>query len=542
MIKPEKINKIDEKYPAITQEKYPSLVIKEDFEKKNEKAPKEFKRKWKIPLILNKIGDDMATDSKKLDNKNSVLMKKEFVEWSLLTKFDCYSKIFENEIFWVKIVWLLLFLLFTGFTAWLVIFNIINYFHYEVTSIIEVKNERPSNFPAITICNNNPFTSLNAQSLMDNFSNLSYGKIIDNMTFLEAYTYNSNISEYTKMYVNSPFYNDINRSSLAAFSTMPYRCFFNGDDCSGLLIYNYFRSYFSYDFGNCWQFNTGYNYTNSPISLLYQSAEGSEYGLTLMLGPWINLNKYFSSFSDGLVVFVHNQSHPPSSSSAIRIETGKETNIALGRTFTHNQASPYTECQDLSSFSSELYNLVKQSNYSYRQSDCFDLCLQKNIINSCGCYYTRYTRMYDAQSCNLTQYDCVMKESSYLEEDKCISQCPLECDSITYQYSISSLVFPSQSFYNKFFSDKQLLNYTEFLYGINVSTYEAFQKYYVMLNVFYPLMQYTEIKEIPKFTPIDLLSQIGGSLGMFLGFSIFHLIELFEILIIILHIVFKKSI
>ena len=287
----EKINKIDEKYPSITQEKYPSLVIKEDFEKINEIGlNKEFKRKWKIPLILNKIGAAMATDSKKLNNKNSALMKKEFVEWSLLTKFDCYSKIFENEVFWIKIVWVLLFLLFTGFTAWLVIFNIINYFHYEVTSIIEVKNERPSNFPAITICNNNPFTSLNAQSLMDTFSNLSFGKIIDNMTFFEAYTYNSNISEYTKMYVNSPFYNDINRSSLAAFSTIPYRCFFNGDDCSGLLIYKNFRSYFSYDFGNCWQFNTGYNSTNSPISLLYQSAEGSEYGLTLMLGPWINLN------------------------------------------------------------------------------------------------------------------------------------------------------------------------------------------------------------------------------------------------------------
>ena len=55
----------------------------------------------------------------------------------------------------------------------------------------------------------------------------------------------------------------------------------------------------------------------------------------------------------------------------------------------------------------------------------------------------------------------------------------------------------------------------------------------ISLKVYYPFTQYTEIRELPKTSLIDLISQIGGSLGMLLGFSIFHLIELFEIIILV---------
>jgi hypothetical protein len=522
--------------------KYPTPILTPQIVKdNNELASKDFKRKWKIPQILNKI-DAANIETKNRKSKKSIKIKKEFVEWSLLTKFDCYSKIFENEVAWVKVVWTLLFLIFSGFTAWLVILNIINYFHYEVTSIIEVKNERPTHFPAITICNSNPFTSSQAQSLMDDISLKTFNKTLDNMTYNEAYLTSSYLTERTKMYVNSPYYSDQNRIDLSAISSPPYRCSFNGEDCSGIKINEHFRRYFSYDYGNCYQFNTGYNFTNSPVNLQKQYTEGSDDGLQLMLGPYYNKNKYLSSFSDGLVVFVHNQSFAPSSSSAIRIETGKETNIALGRTFTTNQPYPYSECKDLSSFKSELYTLIKQSNYSYSQSNCFDLCFQRTIINTCGCYYTKYTRLYNSQPClNGTQHDCLTNILNEINEEECVSDCPLECNSVTYQYSLSSLVYPSQSYYNKFFNDKSTLIFFNTTYDIDVSTKDLFKEYFLCLNVFYPYLQYTQITEIPKFTPIDLLSQIGGSLGMFLGFSLFHLIEIFEILLIFIFTWLKKD-
>ena len=50
-----------------------------------------------------------------------------------------------------------------------------------------------------------------------------------------------------------------------------------------------------------------------------------------------------------------------------------------------------------------------------------------------------------------------------------------------------------------------------------------------LLTVFYPSMQYIEITQAPKTSLIVLISNLGGSIGIFLGFSIFSLIEIVEI-------------
>jgi hypothetical protein len=504
-------------------------------------ATKFEKIKAEIEYLKIEIEEIKNEKAKHKEGKWSKI-KEEFFEWSLNTNFDGYSKIFKAKIHWIKLVWLLLFLAFASATVWLISYNIIGYLDYEVTSLIEVKTERPTLFPAFTFCNSNPFPSTQAQSLMDSitFKNFN-GQTIDNMTFSQAFSSSPNISELTKMYVNSPFYSQTNRESLEAIAIVPTYCYFNNEDCYNLMV-KYFHKYFSYDYGNCYQFNVGLNYSNQPVPYLKQTGEGSDFGLTVQIGPYVNFNKYMSSFYDGLIVFVHNQTSRPTSTSPIKIEIGKMTSISLKRTFTHNQPSPYTDCQDLSSFKSTLFNLVKQSTYSYSQTDCFHLCLQRDIINTCGCYYTRYTQIYETtQPClNLTQLDCIQRVSSTFEQDKCTSECPLECDSVKYEYSLSSMSYPSQSLYDKFKKDAKFLSTMESSYGINLSTIENYKKYFVMGTLFYPYLEYTEITQSPKFTLIDLISQTGGSLGMFCSFSLFHFIEIVEILIIIVYILLKN--
>ena len=77
--------------------------------------PKNVKRKLKIPQILIKLKSKKISNDSMINVEEQIKtskLKKELIEWSLLTKFDCYSKIFENELIWVKIVWSFLFLLF----------------------------------------------------------------------------------------------------------------------------------------------------------------------------------------------------------------------------------------------------------------------------------------------------------------------------------------------------------------------------------------------------------------------------------------------
>jgi hypothetical protein len=463
-------------------------------------------------------------------------LKKRFVQWSILTKFDCYSKIFMYENLTARIVWFILFVIFVSLTVWLATFNIINFFKYELTSKIDTKSERPTSFPAITICNNDPFTTLFAQALMHNISIENFGKDIENMTIFDAFSQSRYITELTKMFVSSPSF-DKKRTKLGKkLHSLIISCSFNNKACTNTFIDSFTRTYFSYDYGNCLQFNTGFNDSGSTFELNKVDTEGKQHGFSIVFGPLYNSNKYLSSHADGLIVYIHNQSVLPSKFATVDI--GKETNIVVGRTFKTMQEKPYSECQDANSINSEIVNLNKQKHkkYVYRQRDCFDLCLQRLIVKSCGCYFTKYSNIYDTSPClNLTELECIYKQQGIFQEENCVNDCPLECSSMYYDYSLSSLSFPNQKFVDLLKSDGTFLNEIQMNHNVSLSNLESFQKYFLSLNIFYSNLEYTEITEKPTFTPIDLLSQIGGSLGMFLGFSLFHFIELIEIFFIIFY-------
>jgi len=110
-------------------------------------------------------------------------IKVEFAKWSLLTKFDCFSKIFTEKNSPLKLFWLVCFLLFSGGTTLLVLTNIFEYYMYEVVSKIEIINEKPIEFPAVTICNANPFTTPYAQDLLSNITTGNYNQSIEAFGF-----------------------------------------------------------------------------------------------------------------------------------------------------------------------------------------------------------------------------------------------------------------------------------------------------------------------------------------------------------------------
>ena len=501
--------------------------------------------KFDLNETINKSKDTYGNvittnELEKESNKVKVdIFKKKFVEWSTLTKFDCYSKIFMSESLSARIVWLIFFAAFTSLTIWLVSFNIINFFKYEVTSKIEIKTERPTTFPAITICDNDPFTATYSQDLFQNVSTKHFGHDIENMTLLDTFAKYRSITELTKMHVSDPSYESKRKNLGKKFDSLVFSCSFNNKVCSKTFLTSFTRTYFSYDYGNCFQFNSGLNDLNTLIEPNKIDTEGNKHGFSIVLGPLVNSNKYLSSYTNGLIVYIHNQSASPSSSKFVNVDIGKETNIIVGRTFKTMQASPYSECQDIDVLNSEIVVksiiYVKNKNYVYRQNDCFNICLQRLIIKSCGCYYTKYSNINESLPCNnLTNLQCIYEKLSVFQKEAFKLDCPLECSSVYYDYSISSLSFPNQKFFDILKKEENYLKMVQMNYSLNLSSLETFQKYYLSLNIYYTNLEYTEITEKPAFTPIDLLSQIGGSLGMFLGFSLFHFIELVEIFFIII--------
>ena len=137
--------------------------------------------------------------------KSSSELEKVFVEWSLLSTFHCYPKIFQYENKIAKVVWSLVFILFSAATSFLVATSVNDFFEYRVVSTIRLVDERPILFPAVTICDNNAFNTLQAQHLMDSlwsdyFSdrNRTSAEMRSFIEFTKAYAMSNRLTENEK--------------------------------------------------------------------------------------------------------------------------------------------------------------------------------------------------------------------------------------------------------------------------------------------------------------------------------------------------------
>jgi hypothetical protein len=84
--------------------------------------------------------------------QKSTDLKETTFKWSETTDVNSYSKIFKykNNCL-AQTIWLIIFLILTGATFWLISFNIQNYLNYDVTSQTNVIYESPSLFPTVKI-------------------------------------------------------------------------------------------------------------------------------------------------------------------------------------------------------------------------------------------------------------------------------------------------------------------------------------------------------------------------------------------------------
>ena len=299
-------------------------------------------------------------------------LKEIFSLWSQNVDINCYQKMLGYASnMKVQFLWLIILLGSTGATFYFITKSTLDYFTYDVVSKTSLLNEMPTQFPTITFCDNNPFSTRQAQTYMDmiaernNISTSSWDGLIP----------------LTQAFMSSPLINDEERRGMG-LDLNQIECTYNYINCKSDLHWHW-----SWEFGNCFQFNSGFNLSDQKIDIKMSNRNGKDFGLNIKVFL-INRNKYFTSFEDGLVVFVHNSTSRPNQ--GVYVEPGKMTSIQVERTFTQKQPRPYSDCIDLKSYSSELYDYMLSLGQSYRQFECFDLCIQKIIIEKCECYFAGF--------------------------------------------------------------------------------------------------------------------------------------------------------
>jgi len=229
---------------------------------------------------------------------------------------------------------------------------------------------------------------------------------------------------------------------------------------------------------------------------------------------------------DGIRVIIHNKTDDPNyymgySDNGFNLAPGFYNELSVNKIFTYKLGLPYNNClkdvKSIDSFDSDLYRFIIQStNYSYRQTDCLYYCAGQKLYN-----YLNITNKIDRWEniiAKYPQYYGTILQMIYSEALKkglqasCLD-CPEECDSIQYDISHSFTKFSAQN-----------------------ETFENF----VFFTVYYESLQYTVIDQIAQMNVFDLISNIGGNLGLFIGISFLSFAELIELFVEIICIFLGK--
>ena len=433
-------------------------------------------------------------------------------------------------------MWTLFFLVATGLCSFLIFKSITNYLQFDVVTKIQLFKESPVEFPVVTLCNNNilaknlSYKIINEviQSVHNQTFN-EYHESAKNKPFFYADMQNRYAQSSSLVAMFNPQYGDSVKKELSYFiDEMLIGCAYNQQPCSS----RDFSWYFDVEGGNCFQFNSGLDSSGQQAAIKKAELAGSYNGLILQLylGESDNINSL--SRSAGMRLMVNNRTIKNRFSQGINIPTGSSTEVKLSRTFCSKLPSPYSDCQDLASYDSVLYRAILAMNLTYRQDDCFDLCFQKMNIEKCDCCNLYFPCLFGKEFCiNATQFQCGFETyNSFIKSDVnelCSGWCPVECESTEISVSTSASAFPTRSFY-EFYKDNE---YFKRLLRNESATYESLRESVLELNIYYDSFAYTKIEQSPVSTIVDLVSNMGGTLGLLIGISLLSLVEILEIVV-----------
>lgn len=430
-------------------------------------------------------------------------------------------RILKSRTWFTKLMWIFSFLASATYCAFLIKITISDYLKHDFITRIEQFNEIPALFPTVTICNLNTFQTNKSLEFIDKHINKNSTDTATLLLLSEIFLLNDS----TKQSFSYP----LNESLI--------KCRFNGIPCSS---YNFEWIFYSF-LGNCFSFNSGKDALGNSQTMKKISRAGTLNGLHLEL--FVGFPDLIPEFNrnSGYHIMINNHTIKPLFNELIDVAPGTETNININRVLTQKLPYPYNDCMinlnKIDAFDSDLFRAINRSNRAYRQKDCFDLCYQNEVIKQCSCFLTSLEKLAGMKPClSLKEIGCSSNVwKSFLSSDVkkiCSPFCPLECDSMRFRVSSSFSNYPNMKYAEKLMNNPLVKS----KYSNETLTYEKLKLSVLSMNIYYDELSYTFISQQAKMQLFDLVSNIGGLLGLFLGVSFLTLAEIIEALIEVCHI------
>ncbi|XP_033743017.1 acid-sensing ion channel 1-like isoform X2 [Pecten maximus] len=375
-----------------------------------------------------------------------------------------------------RCVWIFLLL---GMLTSLCIFTYLElseYFRYETRTNTHVSVRGEIEFPAVTLCNANQ-----VKNTIVNCADLEY--LMFRLSELSN-TVNLSITRHTNA---SSISGDEILGCVRAHShdlEMFRLCFWEGRqvDCSSI-----FEASLT-SMGMCFTFIGALPQRKSRMP-------GSFGGLRVVID--IEQDQYFfpNKLQSGITVVLHEPEETPlPQMRSFLVGPGLSAEAVLSRNKRSLLPSPYDNCVERESDVARLHRFPKYSSMA-----CLTECFQSSLVSRCSCRH-----YYDD---NFTQLLTTVR--------RCRT-CPEICTTYTYDWSLSYALFGSN------FVNERLLNASIFPEKSFLSSN------YVDLTLFYNSLSEIVVEDLPVKMLNDIVGNLGGHMGLFLGASILSIAELFE--------------
>ena len=226
----------------------------------------------------------------------------------------------------------------------------------------------------------------------------------------------------------------------------------------------------------------------------------------------MNLDEAYVTAASGLgiKVLVHDPyQYPRIEEQAFGVQPGVEAYVGIEQVRRIDLEPPYSDVDCQHADDTWYFPDIPQVKYSFE--GCMINCMYSYAFLGCNCTYTNAP-----DRCTMADYYfCVRPRMAVYYEKGC--DCLHPCKKTTYDYSLSMLHYPTPMVLHQAHQETWAYqNETDI------------HKNMLQVYVYYRSLQQTIIEQVPSYRLDELIANIGGQLGLFLGASIITLLEMCE--------------
>ena len=428
-----------------------------------------------------------------------------------------------------KIIWSIIFFILFSLLAVNVTLLLTEYFHYPIYQrIIDVKATEVT-FPSITICSASDYSKASVtEETLSNIgiliTRLESGSLdIDNFGDLR----NKVEQHHLKFFHNTEFQHKVK----SQFKPMLLKKLNGSCTFSTIHKCNYIRDFMqtfpSSEDKLCYTFN------HNKSDPYFQRGNGPLFGFSIIL--FANQSDYvpLMGFDNGigLTIYIHPiNTYPFLGVHGISVPPGYSSNIAMHKIVTQRLPHPYpSSCSD----GKDIRTIIPGD---YTVMGCEVSCQYHYVYKKCG-YIEPFMRSFMPEEKYPRKKNRDPKEvlecrnkvlmEWFREGFRETCNCPPPCDEEVYHRIVSMTKWPALvdiPYYRIAFAK-----------ALNISTDVLSGNYirdnFLQVRVYFDELGYKHVYEQCKMSLAELYSNLGGQLGLWIGYSFFSIIELLAMLL-----------